>query len=388
MVARTPAPGAVLFHEAPAELYAQGERDKMQRSRYLQFTLLAGALALAAGMAKPVNADPVPSGWTAEDVAKTKPATAGTTTTAAATSGSAADTVWTVTGTGGDVWDTQDAGFQFAHTTLTGDGGITARLLTQTGGADTDWSKTGTMLREGTDPGSPDAFLSYASATGGKSKLTFQPSFRANPNGKPVGPGSSNPTDSYGSDAVEPVPGTHRLDAGPIWLRTQRQGTTYQHLVSNDGKNWLLLASETVNIDPNKPVLAGIWASQGGSMTPNVVTYDNVSVDNTVVKPVASTVVPAPTNLTAMTSNGAVLLLFQPDPGAVGVHIYRKTGSGTPMLLNVQPDPYSWFEDTEATSGTSWDYTVKSVTDLSLFGAGTVESVAPAAAVTAKPAGP
>jgi len=344
---------------------------------------------LAVGAAKPVHATAtttLPTGWTAADVAQTKPKTAGTTTVDVPTSGSAADTVWTVTGTGGDVWGAADPGFQFAYTTLTGDGGITARLLTQTGGADTDWSKNGTMLRESTDPASADAFLSYASATGGKSKLTLQPSFRANTGGK-VAPGSSNPSDSYGSDAVEPIPGTHRLDTGSIWMRTQRQGTTYQHLVSNDGKNWLLLASETVNIDPTKPVLAGIWASQGGSKTPNVVTYDNVAVDNTVVVPVASHVAPAPTNLTATPGNGEVLLVFQPTPGAFGVNVYRKTAAGkdTAVLLNSQPDPYGWFFDTEAPNGTAYLYTIKSVTDLSLFGGGITESVAPAASVTAKP---
>lgn len=363
----------------------------MQRVRYFPLTVLASVLALMAGGTRPAHAAPtttLPTGWTAADVAKTKPAAAGTTTVDVPSSGSTTDTVWTVTGTGGDVWDAQDAGFQFAYTTLTGDGGVTARLLTQTGGADTDWSKTGTMLRESTDPGSPDAFLSYASATGGKSKLTFQPSWRANPNGKPAGTGSTNPTDSYGADAVEPIPGTHRLDQGPIWLRTQRQGTTYQHLVSNDGKNWLLLGSQTVNIDPTKPVLAGIWASQGGSKTPNVVTYDNVSVDNTVVQPVASTVVPAPTNLTAVPGNGAVLLLFQTDPGAAGVHVLRKVGSGAELLLNALPDPYSWFVDTQAPNGQNLTYRVKSLTDLRQFGGGIVESVAPAATVTAKAAAP
>jgi len=363
----------------------------MQRVRYLSLTVLASVLALTAGGTKPVHADPtatLPAGWTAEDVAQTKPKTAGTTAVDVPTSGSAADTVWTVTGTGGDVWDVQDAGFQFAHSTLTGDGGITARLLTQTGGADTDWSKTGTMLRESNDPGSPDAFLSYASATGGKSKLTFQPSWRANPNGKPVGTGSSNPTDSYGTDATEPIPGTRRLDGGPIWLRTQRQGTTYQHLISYDGKSWLLLGSQTVNIDPTKPVMAGIWASQGGSKTPNVVTYDNVSVDNTVVQPAASTVVPAPTNLTATTGNGAVLLLFQTAPGAAGVHVYRKVGSGAELLLNALPDPYSWFIDTQAPNGSNLTYRLKSLTDLRQFGGGIAESQPAGATVTAKPTAP
>src|SRR5262249_5403954 len=151
-------PGAVLFHEPPAGSCAQGERDMMQQGRYVSLAVLAGILAFTAGPAKRVYATAtatLPTGWTAEDVAKTKPKPAGTTTVDVPSGGSAADTVWTVTGTGGDVWDAQDAGFQFAHTTLTGDGGITARLLTQTGGADTDWSKTGTMLRETNDPGSP-----------------------------------------------------------------------------------------------------------------------------------------------------------------------------------------------------------------------------------------
>ena len=55
----------------------------------------------------------------------------GSTTVNAPLSGSPADMIWTVTGTGGDVWGATDPGFQFAHTTLTGDGGITARRRTR-----------------------------------------------------------------------------------------------------------------------------------------------------------------------------------------------------------------------------------------------------------------
>ena len=140
----------------------------MQRGRLFHAVMLTGTLALIAGVARSSFAAALPDGWTNQDIAKTAPKTPGSTTFDSSTN------VWTVTGTGGDVWDTADAGFQFAYTTLNGDGGITARLLTQVGGADTDWSKTGTMLRESTVPNSADAFLSYPSATGGKnSRRTF-----------------------------------------------------------------------------------------------------------------------------------------------------------------------------------------------------------------------
>jgi hypothetical protein len=352
----------------------------MQRGRYLNLAALVGALAIVTGTSPAIAQ--LPAGWTAADVAATKPKTAGSTTV----SGTGATAVWTVTGTGGDVWDKADAGFQFAYTTLTGDGGITAHLLTQVGGADTDWSKTGTMLRESTDPSAAEAFLSYASASGGKSKLTFQPSFRANTGGK-VAPGSTNPSDSYGSDAVEPIPGTHRLDKGPIWLRTQRQGTTYQHLVSDDGKNWLLLASEPVNVDPSKPVLAGIWASQGGSKTPNVVTYDNVSVTSDVVQPVASTQAPAPTLVQAIPGNGAVLLTFEPALNGAGTNIYRQTAGGKdkPVLVNTMPTANGFVVDTGVTNGTTYLYTLKSVVDLTKVGGTMVESVTGSSQALAEP---
>lgn len=352
----------------------------MQRGRYLNLAALAGALVLVTGTAHATGT--LPAGWTNQDVAKTPPKTAGSTTV----TGIGSSAPWTVTGTGGDVWGNADPGFQFAYTTLNGDGGVTARLLTQVGGADTDWSKTGTMLRESTDPAAADAFLSYASASGGKDPQTFQPSWRANTGGK-VAPGSSNPSDSYGTDAVEPIPGTHRVEKGPIWLRTQRQGNSYQHLVSNDGKNWLLLGSETVNIDPSKPALAGIWASQGGSKTPNVATFDNVGISSDIVQPVAATQAPAPTAVTAIPGNGGVLLTFEPAVGAAGTNVYRQTAGGKdkPVLVNAQPTANGWIIDTAVTNGTTYLYTLKSAVDLTKVGGTIVDSISGSAQVLAEP---
>jgi regulation of enolase protein 1 (concanavalin A-like superfamily) len=325
----------------------------MQRGTYLKIAVLASVLALGADGAKPAHAGIVNLPLdNAQDIAATKPATPGSTSIQTGVSGSPADVIWTVTGTGADVWGNADPGFQFAYTTLTGDGGITARLLTQVGGADVDWSKTGTMLRESTDPAAADAFLSYASATGGKTALTFEPSFR---------PATKAACDHYTFTAVEPIPGTHRLDKGPIWMRTQRQGQSYTHLVSDDGRNWMQVGIHDVSIDPTKPVLAGIWASQGGSKTPNVVTFDNVSVTPNVVTP---NLLPGPTGLMAEPGNGVVLLTFNNVAGASGYNVYRREVGQTAdqaVLVNAKPITPGYFTDATVTNGKQYLYFVKTV---------------------------
>jgi hypothetical protein len=325
----------------------------MQRGRYLKFAVLAGVLALGAVGARPARAGIVNLALdNAQDIAATKPKTPGSTTVQTGVSGSPADAVWTITGTGGDVWGNADPGFQFAYTTLTGDGGVTARLLTQVGGADTDWSKTGTMLRETTDPASADAFLSYASATGGKSALTLEPSYR---------PGTSKACDHYTFTTPEPVPGTRRLNKGPIWLRTQRQGQSYTHLYSEDGRNWMQVGIHDVTIDASKPLLAGIWASQGGSATPNVCTYDNVSVTSTVITP---NLLPGPSGVMGEPGNGVVLITFRTVSGATGYNIYRREVGQPPdaaVLVNQKPSGNGYYVDSTVTNGKQYLYFVKSV---------------------------
>jgi len=90
---------------------------------------------------------------------------------------------------------------------------------------------------------------------------------------------------------------------------------------------------------------------------------------------------------TANPGNGAVLLTFEPSPGAAGVNIYRQTqgGKDSPVLLNSHPVANGWFIDNESINGTAYLYTVKSVANLAKVGGGMAESLAPAATVVAQP---
>src|SRR5579864_525785 len=116
----------------------------MQRVRYVHLAVLAGAMALAASAPRAAHAAPpavpgAPAGWVHEDIGG--PAAPGD----AKVTGTGAAAVWTVSGSGSDIQGSADL-FHYAYTNLMGDGGITARILSQTPG-DPEWTKTGVMLR-------------------------------------------------------------------------------------------------------------------------------------------------------------------------------------------------------------------------------------------------
>jgi hypothetical protein len=257
--------------------------------------------------------------------------------------GTGAEAKWTITGTGSDIWGSADQ-FQFAYTELTGDGGITARLLSQTGGHSDGWARTGTMLRENLEPGSRCAFMGYTNGN------AFQAAWR-------VETGESPTDDGLGSQG-------RRLDAGPIWVRTQRKGQIYQHLLSDDGKTWELVGQKVIPIDPGKPVLAGLCATMHGGETPVVATFDNVSVSSDIVKPSP----PPPARLQAYPGTGAVLLTYDRVANAVGYNIYRREAGkpdAEPAKLNAESTANPWFTDDEKggslANGTHYLYSVKAV---------------------------
>jgi hypothetical protein len=92
--------------------------------------IVAVALAAAAVCARAA----LPAGWTSEDIGS--PALAG--------SASYTNGLWTVAGGGADIWGASDQ-FNFCSNSLTGDGMIIARVLSQSG---TDaFAQTGVMIR-------------------------------------------------------------------------------------------------------------------------------------------------------------------------------------------------------------------------------------------------
>jgi hypothetical protein len=89
---------------------------------------------------------PFPSGWNDADIGS--PNLAG--------SANYSNGVYTVFGSGADIWGTSDQ-FHYVYTTMTGDGTMIARVLSQDY---TDpWAKAGVMMRQSLDADSPYAFV-------------------------------------------------------------------------------------------------------------------------------------------------------------------------------------------------------------------------------------
>jgi regulation of enolase protein 1 (concanavalin A-like superfamily) len=138
---------------------------------------------------------------------------------------------FTISGSGLDVWDSEDA-FQFAYTTLAGDGTITARVASVD--AIHAWTKAGVMLRQSLDPSSPQAF-SLVSAGKGQA-FQRRPAFGA--------------LSTHTAGPLVPA---------PLWVRLTRVGTMVTALTSFDGVSWSVVDTDRVAF--SGPVYAGLAVS-------------------------------------------------------------------------------------------------------------------------------
>jgi hypothetical protein len=139
---------------------------------------------------------------------------------AAAGSTGHSGSVFTVRGSGADIWAAADE-FRFAYQALSGDGEITARVDSLT---NTDvWAKAGAMIRENLTPGSRYALMLVTPGSG----ADFQ--YRQTANGS-AGPGGT-------SDGVT---------RAPYWVRVRRAGNVFTGFISADGTTWTQRGSVTI----------------------------------------------------------------------------------------------------------------------------------------------
>jgi regulation of enolase protein 1 (concanavalin A-like superfamily) len=307
--------------------------------------VLAGVLAVSMGAPRRAAAAAVavpgaPAGWVHEDIGD--PGAAGD----SSATGTGAATVFTVTGSGADIQGSADQ-FQYAYMPLTGDGGITARILTQTPG-DATWTKTGVMLRESDAAGSRMATYNFTSASGS------EVGYRLDTDGSWSGFVGDNGAGQ----------GRHSILGAPLWLRVQHKGTDFQELSSDDGKTWRLVDHTTIAMDVTKPILAGICVTSHSDGNLATATFDNVSVDSNVIAGAPL----GPGGLQATPSSGAVLLTFHGAPNAVAYNVYRSVAGNVndaPVLVNSTPTPYTWLIDdgggSGLTNGTGYLYEVRGV---------------------------
>ncbi len=160
---------------------------------------------------------------------------------------------WAVSGAGADIWANED-GCCFVFQPLSGDGQITARVLSQ---QDTDpWAKAGIMIREGLGADARHLMLAVTPEQG--LGCLYRPE-----------PAAETTLDDGGAFS------------GPLWLRLVRSCSQISAFQSSDGTNWVWVASEEFDWVSN--ALVGLAVSSHDNSTPGTATFDQVAVE-----PVAS----------------------------------------------------------------------------------------------------
>ncbi len=234
-------------------------------------TLNSGAISLTGGVPASVQMDFSQNGggataqleWASSTLAtetvptvslRPYPALAGVDVGGPAIAGSStrdiADGVFTVNGSGADVWYTADA-FQFDCQPLTGNGQIVARVLSVQG---TDpWAKAGVMIRERLAAGSAQAFTCVAPGSG----VLYQRR-----------PATNSASLSTWGGSV----------SAPYWVCVTRNGNTLTSYASADNATWTLIGSDTIPMAAQVYIGLAVTAHNNGLL--NTSTFDNVTVTN------------------------------------------------------------------------------------------------------------
>jgi regulation of enolase protein 1 (concanavalin A-like superfamily) len=190
-------------------------------------------------------------------------------------------TTYTVEASGSDIWGTADE-FHFVYQTLTGDGTITAEVLTQTN--TNAWAKTGVMIRNSLEANDQYAIMSVTPGNG----TTMQ--YRA----------------TSGASAVD-LSTTGGLTA-PYWVRLARSGNVITGYRSADGVTWVAQGSITIAMGTS--VYVGLEADSHDNSALNTATFGHVAVlqssSPTIATPAAANPSPVTGTTAALSVLGAV----------------------------------------------------------------------------------
>jgi regulation of enolase protein 1 (concanavalin A-like superfamily) len=169
---------------------------------------------------------------------------------AAAGSVSVANGTYTVTGSGADIWGTNDE-FRFINRSMAGDGVITARV---TGITNTNaWAKAGLMIRDGSAANARHASVLVTPTT--TNGVVFQR--RTSTGGTSIHTSGSKNT-------------------APQWLRLERIGNTITASESADGVAWTVIGTQTMTLPAT--VVIGLAVTSHADGTLCTATFSNVEV--------------------------------------------------------------------------------------------------------------
>jgi len=161
----------------------------------------------------PPQPSELPDGWLSSDIGAV----------GAAGSASYADEIFTLTGSGWDVWDTYDE-FQYVYKNISGDATITARITSMDNTH--PWAKAGVMIRQTLDPGSKFADVCVTPSYG----ISFQ---QREYDGQ-----------DCGGDQHTESPGNV-----PEFVKLVKHGSSFTAYHSETGDTWTQIGSpETIDI--------------------------------------------------------------------------------------------------------------------------------------------
>jgi hypothetical protein len=247
---------------------------------------------LAVAVTLPAVAQGLPEGFTARDIGT--PGAVGSTVVE--------NGVWTVKGSGEDLWGKNVDHFQFASMPVTGDGSISARILKAEGGH-AEWVKTGVMIRENDGKDSSHASLVMTSGHGAR----FH--WRPGKNKDSVDVSTEQPPYKF-----------------PVSIMVQRAGNQYTGYTSLDGKLWTQRG--TISFPMADQLSFGLAVMSHIKGTLMTVTFDNVAV-----LPGITTI----SGVTSVATDRLVLATWSPVPGAVGYRIYRGADEANMIASNSLP---------------------------------------------------
>jgi regulation of enolase protein 1 (concanavalin A-like superfamily) len=181
----------------------------------------------------------LPAGWATEAIGS--PDIAG--------SAQADNGRWTVRGAGQNIWGSADE-FQFAHTGVTADAVITARIDSQD--RTHSWAKAGLMIRAGTGESSQFAGV-----------------FRTPENGIVF--------ESRSANRATPQSVSVSVADGPIWVRLVRRANSFAAYYSYDGDRWTRIGTaETINMP--RSARAGLAVTSHETRQLGTATFSGVTV--------------------------------------------------------------------------------------------------------------
>jgi len=175
-----------------------------------QVTDSLGAVATSSPVGITVTSGGLPSPWLTQDIGSV----------GVAGSAGFLNGVFSLSGSGADIWATSDA-FRYVYHTLSGNGQIVARVASlQNTNA---WAKSGVMIRETLTANSRYAMMDITPVNGSEFSRRLS-----------VGAFSTVTNVSSG--------------AAPYWVKLVRSGNTFSGYVSTDGVNFVLVGSDTISM--------------------------------------------------------------------------------------------------------------------------------------------